>query len=109
VEEIGRARPKIVSELMETANRFTDREDAYNNKRGRSPEVDKMSRQRQRYRKGDNHGRRNQIAAGYDKRNEDMRTSSFLQETAGGKRSQGTWVLRQRICYMVLVASIMLT
>jgi hypothetical protein len=34
VEEIGRARPKTVSELMETANRFTDGEDAYNNKRG---------------------------------------------------------------------------
>jgi hypothetical protein len=71
VEEIGRARPKIVSELMETANRFADGEDAYNNKRGRSPEVDKTSRQRRRYRNGDNHGRRNQIAAGYDGRNEE--------------------------------------
>jgi hypothetical protein len=46
VEEIGRSRPKIVSELMETANRFADGEDAYNNKRGHSPEVDKTSRQR---------------------------------------------------------------
>jgi hypothetical protein len=46
VEEIGRARPKIVSELMEIANRFTDGEDTYNNKRGCSPEVDKTSRQR---------------------------------------------------------------
>jgi hypothetical protein len=63
VEEIGRARPKTVSELIEIANRFTDREDAYSNKRGRSPEVDRTSKQRQRYRKGDNHGRRNQIAA----------------------------------------------
>jgi hypothetical protein len=71
VEEIGRARPKIVSELMETANRFADEEDAYNNKMGHSPEVDKTSRQRRRYRKGDNHGRRNQIAAGYDERNEE--------------------------------------
>jgi hypothetical protein len=43
VEEIGRARPRTASELMETANRFADGEDAYNNKRGRSPEVDKMS------------------------------------------------------------------
>jgi hypothetical protein len=59
VEEIGRAKPKTVSELMEMANRFTDGEDAYNNKRGRSPEVDKTSRQRRRYRNGDNHGRRN--------------------------------------------------
>jgi hypothetical protein len=56
---------------METTNRFADGEDAYNNKRGRSPEVDKTSRQRRRYRNGDNHGRRNQIAAGYDERNEE--------------------------------------
>jgi hypothetical protein len=46
VEELGRAKPKTVSELMEVANRFTDGEDAYNNKRGRSPEVDIASRQR---------------------------------------------------------------
>jgi hypothetical protein len=59
VEEIGRAMPKTVSKLMEIANRFADGEDTYNNKRGRSPEVDKTSRQRQRYRNGDNHGRRN--------------------------------------------------
>jgi hypothetical protein len=44
VEEIGRIKPRTVSELMEIANRFADREDAYNNKRGRSPEVDKSSR-----------------------------------------------------------------
>jgi hypothetical protein len=71
VEEIGRARPKTVSELMEIANRFADGEDAYNNKRRRSPKVDRTNRQRQRYCKGDNHGRRNRIAAGYDERNED--------------------------------------
>jgi hypothetical protein len=46
VEELGRAKPKTVLELMEVANRFTDGEDAYNNKRGCSPEVDKVSRQR---------------------------------------------------------------
>jgi hypothetical protein len=46
VEEIGRTRPRTLSELMEIANRFVDGEDAYNNKRGRSPEVDKTSRQR---------------------------------------------------------------
>jgi hypothetical protein len=71
VEEVGRTKPRTVSELMEVANRFPDGEDAYNNKRGRSPEVDKTSRQRRRYRNGDNHGRRNQIAAGYDRRNEE--------------------------------------
>jgi hypothetical protein len=46
VEEIGRTRPTTVVELMEETNKFTDGEDAYNNKRGRSPEVDKASRQR---------------------------------------------------------------
>jgi hypothetical protein len=52
---------------MEVANRFADGEDAYNNKRGRSPEVDRASRQRRRYRNGDSHARRNQIAAGYER------------------------------------------
>jgi hypothetical protein len=46
VEEIGRTRPTTVAELMEQVNKFADGEDAYNNKRGRSPEVDIISRQR---------------------------------------------------------------
>jgi hypothetical protein len=65
VEEIGRTRPTTVAELMEQANKFADGEDAYNNKRGRSPEVDRISRQRRRHRSKDNQGRRNQVAAGY--------------------------------------------
>jgi hypothetical protein len=65
VEEIGRTRPMTVAELMEEANKFADGEDAYNNKRGRSPEVDRTSRQRRRHRSRDNQGRRNQVAAGY--------------------------------------------
>jgi hypothetical protein len=36
VEEVGRTKPRTVSELMEVANRFADGEDAYNNKWGRS-------------------------------------------------------------------------
>jgi hypothetical protein len=71
VEEVGRTRPRMVSELMEIANRFADGEDTYNNKRGHSPEVDRASRQRQRYRNGDSHARRNQIAAGYERRDEE--------------------------------------
>jgi uncharacterized protein YPO0396 len=70
VEEVGRTKPRTVSELMEVANRFTDGEDAYNNKRGRSPEADRASRQRRRYRNGDSHVRRNQIVAGYDRKDE---------------------------------------
>jgi hypothetical protein len=71
VEEIGRTKPRIVSELMEVANRFADGENVYNNKRGHSPEVDRASRQRRRYRNGDSHARRNQIAAGYERRDEE--------------------------------------
>jgi hypothetical protein len=71
VEEIERTRPRTVSEFMEVANRFANEEDAYNNKRGRSPEVDRASRQRRRYRNGDSHERRNQVAAGYERRDEE--------------------------------------
>jgi hypothetical protein len=34
IEEVGRTRPRTVSELIEVANRFADGKDAYNNKRG---------------------------------------------------------------------------
>jgi hypothetical protein len=73
VEELGRAKPKTVLELMEIANRFTDGEDAYHNKRARSPEYDGSSRQsnqRCRPRTEDSRTRQNQIAAGYERRNE---------------------------------------
>jgi hypothetical protein len=71
VEEIGRTRLTTVAELMEEANRFADGENAYNNKRGRSPEVDKTSRQRRRRRSRDNQGRRSQVAMGYEAREEE--------------------------------------
>jgi hypothetical protein len=79
MEEIGRTKLRIVSELMEVANRFTDGEDAYNNKRGRSPEVDRASRQRRRYRNGDSHARRNQVATGYERRDEEGYESREFQ------------------------------
>jgi hypothetical protein len=65
VEEIGRTRPTTVAELMEQANKFADGEDAYQNKRGCSPEVDRAGRQKRRHRSGGSYRRRNQIAAGY--------------------------------------------
>jgi hypothetical protein len=71
VEELGRIRPKIVSELIETASRFADGEDAYNNKRARSPEVDRASRQRRRSCNEDSRTRHNQVAAGYERSNEE--------------------------------------
>jgi hypothetical protein len=86
VEEVGRTKSRTVSELMEVANRFADGEDAYNNKRGRSPEADRESRQRRRYRNGDSHARQNQIAAGYDRRNEEGYESKEFQ----AKDNRGT-------------------
>jgi hypothetical protein len=71
VEELGRTRPMTVSELMEIANRFADGEDAYNNKRARSPEVDRASRQRRMSRNEDSRTTQNQIAAGYERRDEE--------------------------------------
>jgi hypothetical protein len=44
VEELGRTKPRMVSELMEIANRFVDGEDAYHSKRARSPEYNRSSR-----------------------------------------------------------------
>jgi hypothetical protein len=71
VEELGRIKPRMVSELMEVANRFADGEDAYHSKRARSPEHDRSSRQQnQRHRSRNEDGRtpRNQIVAGYTRR-----------------------------------------
>jgi hypothetical protein len=65
---MGRIKPKIVSDLMDIANRFADGEDACNNKRTRSPEDDRGNRyggQRRRSRNYDNHGSHNQVAVGY--------------------------------------------
>jgi hypothetical protein len=87
VEELGRTKPKTVSELMEVANRFTDGEDAYNNKIGSSPEVDKVNRQMRRYRNEDGRARRNQIAAGYERRDEEGYESREFQRE-GNRRTE---------------------
>jgi hypothetical protein len=84
VEELGRIKPKTVSELMEVANRFADGEDRYNNKRGRSPKVDRASRQRRRYSNEDGRARRGQIAAGYERRDGEGYESREFQ--GGGNR-----------------------
>jgi hypothetical protein len=47
VEEIGRTKPRTVSELMEVANRFADGEDVYNNKRGGTRKATKTGNSRQ--------------------------------------------------------------
>jgi hypothetical protein len=68
VEEMGRIKPKIVSDLMDIANRFAYGEDACNNKQTRSPEDDRgngYDGQRRRSRNYDNYGSHSQVAAGY--------------------------------------------
>jgi hypothetical protein len=68
VKEMGRIKPKIVSDLMDIANRFANSKDACNNKRTRSPEDDRGNRynsQRQRSRNYDNYGSHSQVLAGY--------------------------------------------
>jgi hypothetical protein len=74
-----------VSELIEIASRFADREDAYNNERALSPEVDRASRQRRRSRKEDSRTRRNQVAPGYERRDEEGDESREYQD----KKSRG--------------------
>jgi hypothetical protein len=69
-----------VSELIEIASRFADGEDAYNNKKARSPEVDRASRQRRRSRNEDSRTRCNQVAAGYKRRNEEGDESREYQD-----------------------------
>jgi hypothetical protein len=64
---------------MEVANRFAEGEDAYNNKRVRSPEVDRTSRQRRRSRIKDSRTRRNQIATGHERRDEEGYRSREFQ------------------------------
>jgi hypothetical protein len=83
VEEMGRIKPKIVSDLMDVANRFADGEDACNNKQTRSPEDDRRNRygsQRRRSRNYDNYGSHSQVAAGYKDNNyqgSDRRSSGY--------------------------------
>jgi hypothetical protein len=83
VEEMGRIKPKIVSDLMDIANRFADGEDACNNKQTRSPEDDKGNRyggQRRRSCNYDNYGSHSQVATGYKDNNyqgDDHRNSGY--------------------------------
>jgi hypothetical protein len=98
VEEMGRIKPKTVSDLMDIANRFADGEDACNNKRTRSPEDDRGNRyggQRRRSRNYNNHGSHSQVAAGYkdityqgnDRRNSGYR-SNKREDYGRSKRFQ---------------------
>jgi hypothetical protein len=91
VEELGRTRPKTVSELIEIASRFADGEDAYNNKRARSPEGDGSSRQHNQQRRShnkDGRTRRNQGAAGYGRGDEEGNENREYQDKSNCKREK---------------------
>jgi hypothetical protein len=69
---MGRTKPKTASELMDIANKFADGEDAYHNKRTRSPEDDRplwYSNQRCRSHNHDNYNSHNQVVVGYKESN----------------------------------------
>jgi hypothetical protein len=98
VEEMGRIKPRTVSDLMDIANRFVDGEDACNNKRTRSPKDDRVNRyncQRRRSRNYDNYGSHSQVAAGYkdntyqgdDRKNSRYRNYS-REDSSSSKRFQ---------------------
>jgi hypothetical protein len=88
VEELGRTRPKMVSKLIDIASRFADGEDAYNNKRALSPEVNRANRQRRRSRNEDGHIRRNQVAAGYERGDEEGNESREYQDKSSCRRDK---------------------
>jgi hypothetical protein len=83
VEEMGRIKPKTVSDLMDIPNRFADGKNACNNKQTRSPEDDRENRyngQRRRSHNYDNYGSHSQVAAGYKDNNyqgDDRRNSGY--------------------------------
>jgi hypothetical protein len=83
VKEMGRIKPRTVSDLMDIAYRFADGEDACNNKRTRSPEDDRgnmYSSQRSTSHNYDNYGSHNQVAAGYKEntyQGDDRRNSGY--------------------------------
>jgi hypothetical protein len=62
---MGRTKPRMVAELMDIANRFADREDAYNNKTARSPKDDKHARPQNQWRRSRNYDNHNQVAVGF--------------------------------------------
>jgi hypothetical protein len=73
---------------MEIASRFANGEDAYNNKRARSPEFDRASRQRRRSSNKDSRTRRNQVVAGYERKNKEGNGSREYQDKNSREREK---------------------
>jgi hypothetical protein len=70
------------------ASRFADGEDTYNNKRARSPEVNIASRQRRRSRNEDGYVRCNQVAAGYERGEEEGNENREYQDKSSRRRDK---------------------
>jgi hypothetical protein len=65
VDEMGRIKPRIVSDLMDIANRFVDGKTLVTIKGRGHHRGNKYSSQRRRSRNYDNYGSHSQVAAGY--------------------------------------------
>jgi hypothetical protein len=91
---MGRTKPRTVSELMDVANKFADREDAYHNKRTRSPEDSRSHRynkQRRRSRNYENYNSHSQVAVGYKGNNsegEECQNSGYRNRDDSGSHRQ---------------------
>jgi hypothetical protein len=93
VEELGRIKPRTVSEQMEIANKFADGEDAYHNNL------------RRRTRNDDSHSTCNQVAAGHRKNSEEggeRRNNDITERMTQGETSKETLTRLQRTSSMDL-------
>jgi hypothetical protein len=103
---MGRIKPRTVSELMEIASRFVDGDDAYHNKRERSPEHDRSNRynnHRCRSRNDDSQNPRNQVAVGIReaaKKEASEGTTGTTEEMTEEERDQETLTRHPRISSM---------
>jgi hypothetical protein len=87
---MGRLKPKIVSDLMDIANRFADGENACNDKQKRSLEDDRGNRyggQRRRSYNYNNYGSHSQVAAGYKDKATKGTTAEAQDIVAMGKKT----------------------
>jgi hypothetical protein len=93
IEEMGRLKPRRVSELMDIANKFADGKDTYNNKRTRSPGHDHSNHynnQKRKPRNYEEYSLHNQVDAGYmsssSKQGEEHQNSGYHNDNRDESR-----------------------
>jgi hypothetical protein len=82
VEELGRANPRTVADLMDTTNKWAEGEDAVYNKRARSPEEDRNRNSNQSRRRFRNFAESNgpsQVLAGFHTNNSDNHREDYCR------------------------------